>query len=329
MKKIVSEEEKNIWKQRYLNGETARNIAKDFPQYNETTISRHIKKMGISRGKGKIAEYKDLEEIIIQEYQDDKMATCSSLSLKYKINDRTISKWLKNHNIPIKQNSGYISKADQNYFKIIDTPSKAYLLGFITADGAVTGKVKEKPTSCSIEVQEKDKNIILFAQKEINPFATITNCHYKGKNNLRISFNGVQLCSYLERYGIVQNKSKTIKEVPYDLIPKELLCFYFRGLIDGDGCIGKRGQVSIYSGSKDFLISVQTILCNELDLKKLKIYQGTAYFLTWTSKEDREKLFNFLYKDNLNMTYYYERKYNRLYNSLYANTEVTSQITQG
>ena len=31
MKKIVSEEEKNIWKQRYLNGETARNIARDFP----------------------------------------------------------------------------------------------------------------------------------------------------------------------------------------------------------------------------------------------------------------------------------------------------------
>ena len=40
---------------------------------------------------------------------------------------------------------------------------------------------------------ESNESIMMryLFQKEINPFATITNCHYKGKNNLRISFNGV------------------------------------------------------------------------------------------------------------------------------------------
>lgn len=57
MRKIVTEEEKAIWKERYLAGETARNIAKDFPQYNESTISKHIRKMGISRGKGNLYEF--------------------------------------------------------------------------------------------------------------------------------------------------------------------------------------------------------------------------------------------------------------------------------
>lgn len=31
MKKIVSKKEEEIWKERYLNGETARAIAKDYP----------------------------------------------------------------------------------------------------------------------------------------------------------------------------------------------------------------------------------------------------------------------------------------------------------
>lgn len=51
MRNKISREEEQIWKERYLAGETCRNISKDFPQYHESTISRHIKKMGISRGK--------------------------------------------------------------------------------------------------------------------------------------------------------------------------------------------------------------------------------------------------------------------------------------
>ena len=66
----------------------------------------------------------------------------------------------------------------KDYFETINTPNKAYLLGFITADGAVTGKHKE-PTCCSIEVKDTDKDVILFAKQEINPESTITICDYK------------------------------------------------------------------------------------------------------------------------------------------------------
>ena len=122
---------------------------------------------------------------------------------------------------------------------------------------------------------------------------------------------------------IINDKSKTIKEVPIALIPKNLLCFYFRGLIDGDGCVHKNGGLSIYSGSENFIKSVQETIVAEAGVKKLGIYHGTTYFITWTSKEDRKKLFNYLYGD-LNATFYYERKYKRMYNSLYDNTEVTN-----
>ena len=44
-------------------------------------------------------------------------------------------------------------------------------------------------------------------------------------------------------------KDKMMEKVPKELIPQDLLRFYFRGLIDGDGCILKSGGISIYSGS--------------------------------------------------------------------------------
>lgn len=209
-----------------------------------------------------------------------------------------------------------MTRCNVEYFEQINTPNKAYLLGFITADGGVVN------TSCSIEVHSLDKEVLDFAKSEINPNATITVCNYGKKDNVRVSFNSKKICSDLIQYGIIQNKSKIIKEVPINLIPKKLLPFYFRGLIDGDGCIHKDGKISIYSGSKEFIKSVQSILVKEADVKQLGIYHGTAYFVSWGSRKDKEKLFHYLY-DNLESTFYFKRKYQRLFNSLYDNTEVT------
>lgn len=162
--------------------------------------------------------------------------------------------------------------------------------------------------NCYIEVKDNDIEVIKFARQEINPQATITPCYYGKKHNVRIGFCSQQLCKDLSKYGVIQNKSKIIEKVPIDLIPQELLCYYFRGLIDGDGCVHKNGGISIYSGSLKFVQSVQEVLVKEVKLKKLGIYSGTTYFITWTSKEDRQKLFNYLY-GNLNATFYYKRKY--------------------
>lgn len=311
---MQQKKKKRIWKERYLQGETARDIAKDYPQYHESTISRNIKKMGISRNR------KSYKTVAIQELVKEDFLNgcyCEDISKKYNVDIGTIYRILDMYKI--KRKTGIKSKSNEDYFEKIDSPNKAYLLGFITADGSITGKYNQ---SCSIEINEKDIELIYFAQKEIAPNAVITSCKSNKKNNVKISFNSVKLCNDLSKYGIVSNKSKIIKEVPLKLIPKEFLCFYFRGLIDGDGCIHKDGRVSIYSGSLDYIQSVQEILIKEIDLKKLKIYKGTTYFISWGSKNDRQKLYNYIYKDKLNETFFYKRKFERLHNSLYDNTEV-------
>lgn len=237
---------------------------------------------------------------------------CKDLAQKYQVDEHSIYKILDKAGI--KRQTGYHSKCDKTYFSSIDNPNKAYLLGFITADGGVVNNV------LSIEVHKKDVGVLEFAKSQINPDATLT----ETRDCFRVTFGAKAIGEDLAKFGIVQNKSKIMKRVPIELIPHHLLPFYFRGLIDGDGCIHKDGRIAIYSGSQDFIEDVQRILVQETGIKKLNIYKGTTYFIQWGSVSDKIKLFHYLY-DDLNATFYYKRKYDRLNEILNnVNTEVIS-----
>lgn len=228
---------------------------------------------------------------------------CKDLAKKYNVNEHSIYKILDVKGI--KRQPGYHSNCVENYFEQIDNPHKAYLLGFITADGAIVNDV------LSIEVHEKDKELLNFAKEQINTKATLT----PHGNCFKVTFGAKKISKDLSKYGIIQNKSKILKEVPIQFIQSNLLPFYFRGLIDGDGSVGKDGKISIYSGSKDFIKNVQSILVKEIGVSKLSIYHGTTYFVSWGGKEDKTKFFHYLY-DDLDATFYYKRKYERLKNAL-------------
>lgn len=299
----MTKEQEQIIIERYSNGETAVAISKDIGISN-STISRFVKKIGISRGR-QTKKTLDIEKDVVKDFQENNLY-CEDLAKKYEVDVHTIYRILDKYNI--KRQTGYHTNCDISYFEQIDNPHKAYLLGFITADGAVVNNI------LSIEVHDDDIEVLKYAQQQINPKATITKC--KGRLTSKISFGAKKIGEDLAKYGIVQNKSKIIKNVPLNFIPQKYLKYYFRGLIDGDGCVLENGRLSIYSGSKEYIEDVQRILIKELNLSQTSIYHGTTYFCSWSSKEDRKKLFNYLY-DNLNECFYYERKYSRLFKSLY------------
>lgn len=273
------------------------------------TVTRTLQRLGLMESKLS-PKLQAIYENVVQEFKEGKY--CRELAKKYQVDDHSIYKILDKAGI--KRQTGYHSKCDKTYFSSIDNPHKAYLLGFITADGAIVNEV------LSIEVHKDDIAVLEFAKNQINPAATLT----PTRNCFKVTFGAKALARDLSKYGIIQNKSKLIKKVPVDFIPKELLPFYFRGLIDGDGCIHKDGKIAIYSGSREFIENVQNVLVQEAQVKKLGIYEGTTFFIQWGSREDKEKIFQYLYRD-LNATFYYKRKYNRLNEILNnANTEVTS-----
>lgn len=293
--KITEENKEKIIKLFQMKTYTKKEISQEC-QCSVDTVNRVLEKAGLKN----IQLSKKLQDIsnsVIEDFNSSMY--CKDLAKKYCVDEHSIYKILDKAGI--KRQSGYHSNCILNYFENIDTPHKAYLLGFITADGAIVNDV------LSIEVHKNDIDVLEFARKEINPLATLT----PTRDCFKVTFGAKQLAYDLKKYGIIQNKSKFLSKVPVELIPQDLLCYYFRGLIDGDGCVHKDGKISIYSGSYNFIEDVQKVLIKELELTKLKIYQGTTFFITWSSKEDKQKLFNYLYKD-LNATFFYKRKYDRL-----------------
>jgi hypothetical protein len=132
---------------------------------------------------------------------------------------------------------------NENFFETIDSPEKAYIIGFIIADGSLN----EKRVSLKISIHNKDKeilnriNIIMESDKKI----------YERFNRNGFSSNGTPLCelvftspkitSDLIKLGIRSNKTFNC-EIPK--IKQHLLSHFWRGMLDGDGhiSISKRGK---------------------------------------------------------------------------------------
>lgn len=120
----------------------------------------------------------------------------------------------------------------------MDTPEKAYILGFIIADGYVHrgGKV------VSIALKESDAAHLRKIADQLNCEAPL---HRKVNKN---GFGGVtrtvmvlnlsrrQLTRDLNTLGVYSNKTYT---ATYPLVPSELESHLVRGLFDGDGWIGQ------------------------------------------------------------------------------------------
>lgn len=126
---------------------------------------------------------------------------------------------------------------NEEYFNLINTKEKAYLLGLICADGWIAqGCSRGKPNVLGLAFQAKDQELIEFAIKEIGGNKQIKVV----KNSVQVTFCSVKLVSKLMEYGIVPNKSLTLNiedVINRTGISKELVPSFLLGYFDGDGCI--------------------------------------------------------------------------------------------
>lgn len=143
------------------------------------------------------------------------------------------------------------SYVNLNYFSKIDTPEKAYWLGFIAADGAVSG------TSLSVQLQAQDKQHLQKFSDAINGNLTIQEIN--GINNFgtkyqhyRIAIKSQQYIDDLKQYNITNTKSMTLKPPKISDI---FIPYWIMGIIDGDGSITyNRDKIRIsITGTKDIL----------------------------------------------------------------------------
>lgn len=229
-----------------------------------------------------------------------------------------ISKILKYYNVDIRSR-GYISKTDQKLFNKIEDEITAYVLGLITADGNVG-----KDYSINIHLTENDKYLLEQINKRLlnNTGHILISPKKDGKPVARLSFNGKEICKNLEKFNIIPNKSKFLKEIQY--FDEPFMQHYLRGLYDGDGVCSKNRnylRIGYCAYNKEFTESYQNFFVNKLGMKKNKLFNtGSCWDCSWGSKEDLIKFYNYIYKDS---TIFLIRKKDKLFNYLYGNTEVT------
>jgi hypothetical protein len=180
------------------------------------------------------SDYRDRDTIVrlSAEMSDAQMAKhlgCSAPTIRY---------WRDRHGLPRSQARGSNIKyaTDRGYFDRIDTPEKAYILGFIIADGSIHKNGK----SIAIALKESDSALLLEIGRHLScdaPLATKTSTGFTRSQTACLTLSGRHLVSSLAMLGVHHGKSRT---ATYPAIAPELERHLVRGLWDGDGWIGKR-----------------------------------------------------------------------------------------
>ncbi len=180
----------------------------------------------------------------------------------------TIANILKENNIKIKSfcEAHKIYTIDEEYFDEINTQNKAYILGFLYADGC-------RAKNCNgirMNLQERDKHILDEINNEIKsnrPLRFIDYSHDPSRQNqYLLSIDNKHMAESLYKWGIVPCK-EFILEFP-TWMEHDLIRHFIRGYLDGDGYISKNPKEKrmSFTGTKMLMEGISQYLSDELDV---------------------------------------------------------------
>ena len=257
---------------------------------------------------------------IVEYYYNNKNVSMDNISKEINISRRAVRRVLREKGINTRLKNRYL--LNDNYFNEIDTEAKAYILGFIYADGFVGD---EKYNNIVISINDYD--ILQWMAKEIEFTGTIRNTKKGGfensKSGYSLNFSSKIMANRLREIGLYPNKSLTISELPK--ISNELMRHFVRGYFDGDGSILLSHNSSYYRngnivkkyiyptynfsilGTENFLKSIaKEANFNYAKIRDTKTKEIKS--LNICAKKEFDNIFNYLY---LNSTIKLERKYNK------------------
>lgn len=219
---------------------------------------------------------------------------------------------------------------NEHYFDIIDTPNKAYILGFLFADGwNDTDK-----NIITLSLQEGDKEILDKINIEIGSDKPLRYIHYEDYNKkyemncvnqYRLTVSSHIMSQALALHGCVKKKS-LILEFPE--LSDDLYSHFLRGYFDGDGCLNRSyrndGKLPNYSigivSTYNFLKDAQNCIIEHLNIPCGGISQtydnGITSVLTICGKQQTKMIMDWMYKD---ADLFLARKYSRYLSYYYEN----------
>jgi len=235
-----------------------------------------------------------------------------------------------------------IYEIDESYFELIDSDEKAYVLGFIYADGHVDSR------NFDMAISDKDAEILNFIKKELKMGHPISN----SSGYCRLSVSNKKISTDLIKLGIPSNKNNSL-HLPK--INKKFYPSFLLGLFDGDGHINGEECYFEISGGEQILKELKEFLKNILNINlsiryryskenknscglyvkgSLKVGKICEYFYKNNNlglKRKKDKFFKVLEKSNIykKRTFKYNgnmEKIKELFNLNYSSREISNKL---
>ena len=219
-------------------------------------------------------------------------------------------------------NMGYTKnrKINDHYFDQIDTPLKAYFLGFIFADGWIVCNKQTRNYEFGMQLQSGDKYVLEKLNAELGGLNIIQHtepcqreicgkiAHVGSTDILRVYSKNLVLG--LMKNGIETNK--TLKST-HPIITDEFFFDFLRGYIDGDGCYWeykKHYYLHITCATDTILKYIQQILQQYNIETRLYFETDRKYRLMCVNITEMQKLIPLLYPSD--DVFCLSRKYQRI-----------------
>lgn len=259
------------------------------------------------------------QELVVKLYQEEGK-TKQQIADMFHVCSDTIKDVLNKKKVPNNRYRKYT--LDEHYFDQIDTPNKAYILGFLFSDGSN----RKSGRGFTIGLKEDDQYILDRMRDELKSNRRLTHIDHSRQREDQNSFNSsdqvkleissTYMSKQLSNLGMVPNKTYILKYP--ECIPKELDSHFIRGYIDGDGSIvfyrTKRGSYEAHINVVGTLDMCQEILSRFHEVgvtggSICPIYSSAVtYQLTICNQKNFITAGEWLYKD---ADMFLERKYEK------------------
>lgn len=263
----------------------------------------------------KIVFTPEQQEKIIHMYLNGSSSV--KIGKEFGISHHTVLNFLHENNIDVyAQRFTRKYKLNEHYLDNIDTQEKAYIFGFLCADGSNS----PSKSTISMCLQEGDKDILermrcCFDSEKPLDFIDYSDKHdfgYTYQNQWRLNLFSTYLCKKLKEKGMVPRKSTHLK---FPDINEDLVSHFIRGYFDGNGTIlwdSQRGlRVGLVS-TRDFCLQLQQIFYSSsginVKLRESSNHNGITTDFVLTKYAESIEFLHWIYKD---ATIYLQRKHDK------------------
>lgn len=257
---------------------------------------------------GRILTETDITNII-KDYQNN--FSLNSIGEKYNISRERVKRILINNNIALRKRTQKYY-ADYNIFETINTPEKAYWLGFLAADGCNYNR--KENASILINISQKDiehlEKFKKFCKTNAQIIKYTTSAGYSNNSKMcKIVLNSKKMSQDLSDKGIVPKKSLILKPPKID---KQFYLPFILGYFDGDGSISKSSKENTFYmsfvGTKEILEWICKVLDLDLSLKKRYDDDKNNYYISIGGTNKPYNVLKKLYNScNICLTRKYEK----------------------